>query len=166
MRRVRFGLLDRVVLIPVELVHLIWPTLAAAVALYFLGGWLAALAAVAAVLAGAALFPILLPWIPTPNFSTKGFLLGLIVALPFAGAALLTNAAAPSWRQVASALSYLLAMPPLTAYLALNFTGSTPFTSKTGVQLEMFAYIRKMAWSFGLGIVLVLISTFARLLGG
>ena len=166
MRRVRFDLWDRVVLIPVELVHLIWPTLAAAVALYFLGGWLSALAAVAAVLAGAALFPILLPWIPTPNFSTKGFLLGLIVALPFAGAALLTNAAPLGWRQVTSALSYLLAMPPLTAYLALNFTGSTPFTSKTGVQLEMFAYIRKMAWSFGVGIVLVLISTFARLLGG
>jgi hypothetical protein len=166
MRRVRFDLLDRMVLIPVELVHLIWPTLAAAVVLYFLSGWLAALAAVAAVLAGAALFPILLPWIPTPNFSTKGFLLGLIVALPFAGAALLTNVAALGWRQVAGALSYLLAMPPLAAYLALNFTGSTPFTSKTGVQLEMFAYIPKMAWSFGAGVVLVLVVTFARLLGG
>ena len=43
--------------------------------------------------------------------------------------------------------------PPITAYLALNFTGSTPFTSRTGVRREIFRYIPVMAWSFGLGLV-------------
>ena len=41
------------------------------------------LAVIAAVLAGTAAFPILLPWLPTHDFSTKGFVLGVLVALPF-----------------------------------------------------------------------------------
>jgi hypothetical protein len=49
-------------------------------------------------------------------------------------------------------------MPPVTAYLALNFTGSSTYTSKTGVRREMFAYVPAMAWMFGIGIVLTLVS--------
>jgi len=37
-------------------------------------------------------------------------------------------------------------------FIALNFTGSTTFTSRTGVKREMFAYIPTMAWTFGTGI--------------
>jgi ABC-type sulfate transport system permease subunit len=60
------------------------PILAAAIVLYFVGGWVSSLAAIVAVLTGNVLFPILLPWIPTHNFSTKGFLLGVLAAIPFA----------------------------------------------------------------------------------
>lgn len=156
MREVRFDLRDRLVLIPVELVNTFWPMALAAVLLFFLGGPLAAGAAVAAVLAGTALFPILLPWLPTNEFSSKGFILGGVVALPFALAAWWHQPEAAWWLRLGGAVPYLLGMPPVTAFLALNFTGSTPFTSKSGVRREMAHYIPAMAWAFGVGVVLMI----------
>ena len=160
MRRVRFTLRDRLVLIPVELVHFLLPTLALAVVLLLLGQVLVSASVVAAVLSGAALFPILLPWLPTIDFSAKGFILGGLVALPFALATLLGGADATWWRRGLGALGYLLALPPVTAYLALNFTGSTTFTSRSGVRREIFTYVPIMAWTFGIGIALTVVSFF------
>ncbi len=157
MRRVRFGLRDRLVLIPVELVHVLLPTLIAAVVVFFISGLWASLAVVAAVLAGTVLFPILLPWLPTRDFSSKGFILGGAVALPFALAALLSSPDAAWWLRIGVALTLLLPLPPLTAYLTLNFTGSTTFTSRSGVRREMFAYIPIMAWMAGIGILLTIV---------
>ena len=166
MRRVRFALLDRLVLIPVELVHVLLPMAIAAIALFFLGGWLASLAAVAAIFAGAAIFPLLLPWLPTRDFSSKGLVLGGAVMLPFAFAAFLGSPDAALWSRALGALAYLLAFPPVTAFLALNFTGATTFTSRSGVRREMFAYIPVMAWMFGIGVVLTLALTLFRAFGG
>jgi len=157
MRRVRFGLRDRLVLIPVELVHVLLPTLIAAAVVFFVSGLLASLAVVAAVLAGVVLFPFLLPWLPTRDFSSKGFILGGLVALPFALAALLSTPDATWWRRLGAALTLLLPLPPLTAYLTLNFTGSTTFTSRSGVRREMFTYIPIMAWMAGIGILLTIV---------
>ncbi len=166
MREVRFDLRDRVVLIPVELVHVILPLLLAVVVLGFAAGWLTAGAAAAAILSGVVLFPVLLPWVPTHNFSTKGLILGGVAALPFVVAGLLRSAVLPWWQQLGWALAYALAMPPVTAYLALNFTGATPLTSRTGVRREIFRYIPLMAWLFGVGIVLTIASSVVRWLGG
>ena len=163
MRQVRFTLWDRMVLIPVELVGVLLPTLIAAIVLFLLLGPLAGVGAVAAVLAGVALFPIFLPWIPTRDFSSKGFILGGLVALPFAVAAFLGSSDSAVWLRIGRALLYLLAMPPVTAFLALNFTGATTFTSKSGVRREMFAYIPVMAWTFGVGIVLTIAFSLYRL---
>ena len=66
----------------------------------------------------------------------------------------------------AVALTYLLPLPPVTAYLTLNFTGSTPFTSRTGVRREIFAYVPIMAWMFGIGIVLTIVLILIRVPGG
>ncbi len=162
MRRVQFTLNDRLKLIPVELVAVALPTLILAAVFFFIGGWVSAAAVVATALAGTALFPILLPWLPTHNFSTKGFFLGALVGLPFALSVSIRNADWIWWRQAGQALEYLLAMPAVTAFLALNFTGSTTFTSRTGVRREMFAYIPTMAWTFGAGIVLSVIFVFIR----
>ena len=156
MREVRFDLRDRLVLIPVELVHVMLPMLAVALMLGLLVAPLVGWAVVAAVLAGAALFPALLPWLPGRECSTKGFWLGGLVALPFAILALAAAPGSTLWQPVAWAIAFLLAMPPVTAYLALNFTGATTFTSRTGVKREMAAYIPTMAWLFGIGIVLTL----------
>jgi hypothetical protein len=144
MRRVSFGLRDRLVLIPVELIYVLIPLLVVGLLMRFPG-------AVVAILAGVVLFPILLPWIPTHDFSTKGLILGEAVQLPFVAAALLSQPAPVWWVQVGQMLVYLLALPVVTAYLALNFTGSTPFTSRTGVRREIFAYIPVMAWMAGIG---------------
>ena len=46
MRKVRFTLRDRLVLIPVDVVQSFLPMLAAAIVLYFLGGWTSSLAAI------------------------------------------------------------------------------------------------------------------------
>jgi hypothetical protein len=166
MRQARFALMDRLVLIPVELVFVLLPMLVAAVVLYFFNGWLSAAGAATAILSGVVLFPILLPWLPTSDLSTKGFILGEVMALPFAAAAFLGRPDAAWWSRVGGALTYLLAMPPVTAYLALNFTGSTPFTSKSGVRREIYAYIPIMAWSFGIGIALTIALPLIRLLRG
>jgi len=54
---------------------------------------------------------------------------------------------------IASMLAFLLLMPPITAYLALNFTGATPFPSRTGVRKEIFTYIPVMAVMVVLGVI-------------
>jgi hypothetical protein len=166
MRRVHFGLLDRMVLIPVDVVYSFRYMAIGAVVMFFLGGWLASAAVVAAFLAGAALFPILLPWIPTRSFSSRGFVLGIVVALPFAVSAFLGAPDAVWWLRVGGALIYLLFMPPVTAYLALNFTGASTFTSRSGVRREMFTYIPVMAWTFGGGLVLTIALFLIRVIGG
>jgi hypothetical protein len=165
MRRVRFGLRDRLVLVPVELVHVLLPTAIAAFVVYWLGGWLASLGVVVAVLAGTVLFPALLPWLPTHDFSSKGFLLGILVALPFAAAAFFGSPDLAWWQRAGEALVYLLVMPAVTAFLALNFTGSTTFTSRTGVRREIFFYAPIMAATFGAGLVVSVVLLLLNLLG-
>jgi hypothetical protein len=153
MRSVRFPLADRLVLVPVELVHAALPAVAGALILFFLAGPLAALAAITAVLAGTFAFPLLLPLIPTRDFSTKGLILGTIAALPVAGA-FASDASGPAWMNAAGTGMALLIMPAVTAYLALNFTGCSTFTSRTGVKKEIFAYIPIMAVMAVSGILL------------
>ncbi len=166
MRQVRFDLADRIVLIPVELVQVLLPMLVAGIVLFFAAGPLAAAAAVTAVLAGAALFPALLPWIPTSAFSTKGFLVGGVTAMPFAVTAFLTNPSAAWWDKLGWVLVYLLVMPSVTAFLALNFTGASTFTSRSWVKREIFMYVPVMAIMIGTGILAVVTLSSIRLLGG
>jgi hypothetical protein len=154
MRRVQFALRDRLVLIPVELVYVLLPLLIAIL--------LGSKSLISAILAGVVLFPILLPWIPTPNFSTKGFILGILVALPFTITALFRNPESVWWLKVGWALVYLLLMPSITAFIALNFTGSTTFTSRSGVRREIFAYIPVIASMFIVGIILNVSLLFVR----
>jgi CO dehydrogenase/acetyl-CoA synthase delta subunit len=164
MREVQFTLRDRIVLTPVELVHVALPATIAAVVLWFLAGFPAALAAVAAALTGTVLFPILLPFVPTHDFSTKGFILGGLVAVPFA---LLYggNTALPMWARAVAAIMPLFLIPAVTAYLALNFTGSTTFTSRTGVRQEIFRYVPVMACMAGAGIFLGILLGASHLAG-
>ena len=166
MRRVRFELTDRLVVIPVDIVGGLLPLAIAMVVAYLLGGWLSLTAAATAILAGIVLFPVLLPWIPTHDFSTKGFILGFLVALPFALLVFQHNADLTWWLRTAKALTQLLIWPAVTAFVALNFTGSTTFTSRTGVRREIFAYAPIMAGMFGAGLVLTLVGAVIKLWGG
>lgn len=154
MRRVTFTLLDRFVLTPIELIQSFLPMIVSALVMYLAGGFLSAIAAVSAFSAGVLLFPILLPWLPTSNFSLKGFALGIVAALPFSAFALLVEG---DWIQrVGWAVFYLLTMPPVTAYLALNFTGASTFTSVSGVKREIEEYTPIMRKSFGVGLALMI----------
>ncbi len=165
MRRVRFTLRDRIVLAPVELFLIPKTLLVAIIGISLIGGYMGVFAAIAAILAGTVLFPMLLPLLPTKDLSTKGFILGFLVTLPFSWNAFV----APDtiwWLHKGLALSYLLVMSPITAFFALNFTGSTTFTSVTGVKKEIYMYVPKMGWMFGAGAVLMIVLRVIQIMGG
>ena len=166
MRRVTFSIRDRIILVPIEIVSLLIPMILVSILMYFIGGPLSIAGSVSSILAGVVLFPVLLPWIPTRNFSTKGFILGFVVALPFMIARFLESPDMIMWQRLSWPLVYLLCMPPITAFLALNFTGSTTFTSRSGVKREIFVYFPVMAWMFGIGIVFSIILFSIRFSGG
>jgi len=145
MRRVDFPTVDRLVLTPVEITGLLRPAGWAAVGLFLLAGigpgifsvgaaWERGFPAVAAlaagIVAGAVVTPVLLPWIPGRAFSVKGGLAGGVLA-----------ACAVMWERGAldtpTALALLLAMTAVSSFVAMNFTGATPFTSPSGVEKEM-----------------------------
>jgi hypothetical protein len=136
----------------------------AAAVLWFLAGPFAALAAVSAVIAGTVLFPALLPYIPTRDFSTKGLILGGLVSVPF-GIVFGTTPALPFLANVLAAATALLVIPAVTAYLALNFTGCTTFTSRSGVKKEIFRYVPSMALMAGTGTAIGIVLGISRLVG-
>jgi hypothetical protein len=165
MRLVRFDLVDRLVLIPVELTGIALPLVVAAAIFGVLGGVFSAAAAIVCVLSGVALFPILLPWLPTKDFSSKGFILGVLAAFPFVATTFLGHQGLAVWVRLAYSLTFMLLMPPVTAYLALNFTGSTPFASRSGVKREIFRYVPIMAVSLVLGAIVFIAPTIIRYMG-
>lgn len=164
MRRVEFPFRDRIVLSPVELIHAAIPAIIGAVVLYLLAGLVAALAAITAVVGGTVLFPALLPFIPTKDFSTKGLILGLVLAIPFA-ISFGTTPVLPFPGNALGALAALLLIPAVVAYLALNFTGCTTFTSRTGVKKEIFRYVPVMAAMAVVGSLAGIAIGVGRLLG-
>ncbi len=166
MRRVRFDLGDRMVLVPLESVHALLPVAALAVAAFFLSGLLGCLAVITAALAGLVLFPLLLPWVPGHDFSVKGFVLGAAASLPFAVAVYFSPSEAAAWERLLGALPYVLVLPALTSFIALNFTGCTTFTSLTRVKREMFTYIPYMAALFVAGIAAAVGYAVVKIVGG
>ena len=74
--------------------------------------------------------PVLLPWIPGRAFAVKGLIAGLIAGTAAAGFFL-------SRLGPADAAALIFLAMSLSSYLAMNFTGSTPFTSPSGVEREM-----------------------------
>jgi hypothetical protein len=58
------------------------------------------------------------------------------------------------WLRVAYGITPVFLMPPVVAYLALNFTGSTPFSSRSVLKREIFRYVPIMAGSLALGAIL------------
>ena len=139
-RTVSFTLRERLVLIPVEL------TLQAAnIALVLLFGAILsglgqgpfwdnvaarfpafAACTLGAVIAGTVLVPVFLPWIPGRMFGLKGALVGTVLG-GLLGRGMGTSAL----------LGSTLWCAALASFLATNFTGSTPFTSPSGVEKEL-----------------------------
>ena len=149
MRLKTFTTWERLELIPMELVGALKPG-ALVILLFFLlaflgrsrEGWTNALshglfavfALLAAILAGAVLTPLFLPWLPGRAFSVKGLGLGAVFALMGAGCLW------GGWITKAGGfeiLAWVLLIPALSAYLAMNFTGASTYTSLSGVRKEM-----------------------------
>lgn len=141
MRRVRFALRDRLAVTPVELVHGFVPALLL-LALFVglsglgrggygisqeLGVWTAA-AVGANYLAGVVLTPALLPWLPGRSFAVKGAVTGLAVGVALGGLS------PCGWLGRAGAGLLSVAA---CSFLGLMFTGSTTYTSASGVRREL-----------------------------
>jgi hypothetical protein len=137
MRRVRFDLPERAAVIPVDLVQAMSATIKALGFLFLLdilriGGFTPqnTTPALLAVLTGVVLVPLILPFMPVRSFALKGAIAGLAVPV-FCYA---TFRSAASWREVAAGF---LLLPVVASWFALNFTGSTTFTSPSGVNREL-----------------------------
>lgn len=144
MRRATFGWAERAVLIPIELVEalggaaLILPLFAVVGGVFGEGPFLqsalragltAAGALLTALFAGSVLTPLFLPLLPGRAFSLKGAIAGSLFALLF-----LVMADIPSRL---SAAAWFMMMTALSAFLAMNFTGASTYTSLSGVRKEM-----------------------------
>jgi acetyl-CoA decarbonylase/synthase complex subunit gamma len=146
MRTKTFTILERLVLVPIELCAALKPALLSVCALLILSfllsgfSWprtgeytlIASMAMGSAILAGAVFTPLLLPWLPGRAFSSKGLAAGLV-------AVVLTILFSQTWYPLSRMEMVVLAfsIPAMTAYLAMNFTGASTFTSLSGVRKEM-----------------------------
>ena len=141
MRLVRFGLKDRFVLTALELTNPSKYLIILTVILWVIGlvgprllSWNRWYPYLGAILVGTFFVPILLPWIPGRAFAWKGWLLGIVWAgfVNFQQG-LLPSAGGP-WAP--AAVNFLL-LPAISAFLAMGFTGSSTYTSLSGVLKEM-----------------------------
>ena len=150
MRTVTFTMAERLILSPIELQIALKPALIACVAIIILSGigpgvfsvgsaWtrgvIAILALAAGMFSGAVITPALLPYIPVKEFALKGIITGLGTSLFFMVA---LPGAAISWK---AGVAVLLFTTTVSSVMAMNYTGTTPFTSPSGVEKEMKRYI-------------------------
>ncbi len=149
MRLKTFTTWERMELIPMELIGALKGGIIAIPILFFLSyigksgeGWMnalshgyfSALSLLTAILAGAVLTPLFLPWLPGRAFSIKGLSLGFLFTT------LLMIFFWKDWITRTSRLEILawfFLIPAVSAYLAMNFTGASTYTSLSGVKKEM-----------------------------
>jgi hypothetical protein len=173
MRLKTFPLRERIVLIPIELVATLKFLLILVPAFFFMGGFVgsngywanamdhglfAVVALLGAVAAGAILTPILLPWLPGRAFTTKGLIAGIVVALLLT---FLWNHDLTGWSFRIDMLAWMFAGPAVAAYLAMNFTGASTYTSLSGVKREMRWAVPTEIATGSIGLLLWFVSMFA-----
>ena len=162
MRKVRFTIFDRLVLTPVEIVIAMGLMLKVFGAMAILSalGILPAeradyLGLLGATFMGTFVSPILLPWIPGRAFSLKGMVTGLVWAISAVLFLFLRGNA--NWLQF---FSYMLILPSLSAFFTMNFTGSSTYTSLSGVEKEMKAALPLIIAALTAGILIRIVSYF------
>ncbi len=147
MRLIKFGILDRLVLTPMEINPVMKKFLIYALIVLILfgiqplgilfsdawsGGLPFLILGLITVFAGAFVTPVLLPFIPSRSFAVKGWITGLFVVFllqHFAGILDQTS-------MILLVFTYIF-FPLACSYIALQFTGSTTFTSMSGVKKEL-----------------------------
>jgi acetyl-CoA decarbonylase/synthase complex subunit gamma len=149
MRIKTFNLRERAVLIPIELMEAMKAYLALATLFLIISGFFgpagfwsnattnglfAVFALLCAVICGAVLNPLFLPYLPGRAFTLKGLLLGIMIApILF----YLRGINVSSWQGRMEPIAWLLIIPAISGYLAMNFTGCSTYTSLSGVKREM-----------------------------
>ncbi len=149
MRKVTFDTWSRIVLIPVELVLAAKYALITAAVFFLLSGFsrsgyssqLAltnglqnALVLIVAFITAPIIGAIFLPYLPGRPFALKG----LWVSFAQLAVLFLIRAHVPAiFANWASIAAWLLMIPAVTSFTVMNFTGTTTFTSLSGVMREM-----------------------------
>jgi len=146
MRRVRFNFTDRMILAPIQLVHFGRYLVPAAALLFLLGYRADAAYTLGALLAGGALVPALLPWLPGRSFAVKSAAAGLLVTALLA----LAHDQTPA-QFAARALIY----SAIASFVGLDFTGASTYTSLSGVKKEMRLAMPAHALAVAAGLVIL-----------
>jgi hypothetical protein len=172
MRCKTFSTWERLELVPVELVSALKTTLMIVPVLLFLSGLggpgsffnnvltygsFPVASLLGAVLAGAILGPLLLPWLPGRPFALKGLFLGLITTLFISSFRAYDLG---HWSGRFELFAWFLILPAVTAYLTMNFTGASTYTSLSGVRKEMRWAVPLQIGAAVIGFGLWLISRF------
>jgi acetyl-CoA decarbonylase/synthase complex subunit gamma len=102
---------------------------------------------------GVILTPALLTFLPFRMFSFKGLFVGLGVSagLFFTQLTGLT---------MVSKIGWFLLIPSISSFMAMNFTGSSTYTSLSGVKKEMKISLPVQVTLASMGIILLIISWF------
>jgi len=145
MRLVDFSFIDRIVLIPAEIASIIRYGVLAAIGVFLLSGFgragfspasmysdgtTAALNITLSFFAGAVVTPLLLPWLPGRSFSMKGLVSGIAIFL-------LAVMIGMERSGIFGTVAWMLMMPAIASFLAMQFTGASTYTSLSGVKHEM-----------------------------
>lgn len=167
MRKVKFNIINRAVLTPIEFIS----TFKIAILVFgimFLVNLIAVnpfgvvdfYALMGALIAGTVITPLLLPWIPVRAFAAKGWIMGLIWAM---AVNILNGGFAIPEYGILKAFAYLLILPSAASYFAMNFTGSSTYTSFSGVIREMKIAVPLIGFTIGLGTVMLMINCFIHI---
>jgi CO dehydrogenase/acetyl-CoA synthase delta subunit len=165
MRRVAFGFKDRIKLIPNDFMYGKYYMLGAMAVLFLISGLHsygfsyknfsgngapAIIRIFLAYISGIVITPMFLPYIPARSFSLKGFYTGTMVFLML----LLLKSTGSNVPEI---LSWFLIITAISSFIAMNFTGSSTYTSLSGVRKEMKISIPFQIGFAAVGIVLQVI---------
>ena len=166
MRKVTFTFKDRVTLIPNDFIYGKFYLLGALSVIFLISGLSrngisyrnflveggpALLNVFYAYLSGIVITPMLLPYIPFRQFSIKGFFTGSLTFLILMFLNLTGNG-------IVETISWFLIISAISSFLAMNFTGSSTFTSLSGVKKEMKFSLPFQTGFAIMGVVLMVIS--------
>ncbi|MBU8934284.1 MAG: acetyl-CoA synthase subunit gamma [candidate division Zixibacteria bacterium] len=149
MQRIRFPLWDRIVLVPADLMLHFKYAIIAAICFLLLSGFGPGVYSLDRILsvgissaslvltlyvALSVLVPVLLPWLPGRAFSVKGAWLGSCLAI-LAGWLVLGHSQVPLSNIMVT--GWVLIIVASSSFIAMNFTGTSTYTSLSGVLKEM-----------------------------
>lgn len=100
---------------------------------------------------GIIITPLLLPYLPGRQFSLKGFISGVIFALIL----FLTDR---TGNNIFEKIAWFIIIPVISSFMAMNFTGSSTYTSLSGVKKEMKVAVPLQIILSASGIILLVIS--------
>jgi hypothetical protein len=145
MRRVTFGFNDRIKLIPNDFMYGKFYLLGAMAIIYLISGLSgngisykdfsgeggpAILKVLIAYISGIVITPMFLPYVPGRRFSLKGFWTGTLIFI-------ILFLSKFDGDNLVEIVSWFFVMTAISSFLAMNFTGSSTYTSLSGVKKEM-----------------------------